>query len=226
MPTKKYDSLDKAYQALTDLEIANDEKDMPCAIIKIPGISSIKITMVSEYDYYYILCPMRDKFINYYANRFVNEKQEIDQKKIIEKLNNFMNDILSVKEPEDVKKKSKTLSYLFEDISVRYEFYYNLKKLRLISRWISWRKYQKLMRPIDTLTIFCYLWLFNFDGLKKKTLDLFKIMNITLAGTNPGSLSVLSNSFNWDTYKKKLAEGSARVTKKMQELALQGNSNN
>lgn len=83
MSTKKYDSLDKAYQALTDVEIANDERDMPCAVITVPGMSPIKITMVSEYDYYYVLSPMRDKFINYYANKFVNEKKDIEQKKII-----------------------------------------------------------------------------------------------------------------------------------------------
>lgn len=224
MSTKKYDSLDKAYQALTDVEIANDERDMPCAVITVPGMSPIKITMVSEYDYYYVLSPMRDKFINYYANKFVNEKKDIEQKKIIEKLNNFINDILSVKEPKDIERKSKTLAYLFDDIKIRYEFFINLKRMGLISKWISWKKYQKLIRPIDTLTIFCYLWLFNFDGLKKKTLNLFKIMNITLAGTNQPSLSVLSNSFDWDIYKEKLAEGSARVTAKIK--ASLTNSNN
>lgn len=223
MPTKKYDSLDKAYQALTDLEIADDDRDVPCAIIKVPGMSPIKITMVNSYDYYYVLSPMRDKFINYYANKFVKEKGDINQKKIVEKLNTFMSDILSVKKPEDVKKRSQTLSYLFEDIQIRYEFFRNLKRMGLISKWVSWRKYQRLIRPLDTLTIFCYLWLFNFDGLKKKTLDLFKIMNITLAGTSRPSLSVLSNSFDWDTYKDALAKGSARITEK---IALQNNSSN
>ena len=219
MPTKKYDSLDKAYQALTDLEIANDERDVPCAIITVPGMSPIKVTMVSEYDYYYVLIPMRDKFINYYATKFVNEKEEVNQKKIVERLNNFINDILTVKTPEDVKRKSQTLSYLFDDMVIRYEFFTCLKRLGLISRWTTWRKYQRLMRPLDTLTIFCYLWLFNFDGLKKKTIDLFRIMNITLAGTNQPSLSVLNSSFDMDSYKEALRRGSERVTKKLAELA-------
>lgn len=224
MPTKKYDSLDKAYQALTDLEIANDERDMPCAVITVPGMSPIKVTMVSEYDYYYVLSPMRDKFVNYYITRFAQEKNETDQKKLVETINNFLNDILSVKKPEDVKRKSATLSYLFDDVLIRYEFFRNLKRMGLISRWTTWRKYQRCMRPIDTLTVFCYLWLFNFDGLKKKTIDLFRIMNITLAGTSRPSLSVLDSSFDWDTYKEALQRGSERVTKKIAEL--QANSNN
>jgi hypothetical protein len=224
MPTKKYKDLDEAYQALTDIEIMDDEQDMPCAIIPTKGLGKITITMVNEYDYWYTLMPMRDTFINYYVNRYYVEKKEHNKEKLIERINLFVAEMTNTKTKEEVNNKANDIMWLFKDINIRYEFFKGIRKMRVIPWYVTWKKYQKSVRPIDTCLIFCYLWLFNFDGLKKKLLNLLKKMNITFQDTNSPSLTVLSNSFNLDTYKKKLQEGTERANQKLGIIPI--NSNN
>lgn len=218
MPTKKYKDMDEAWKVLTDSEIVDDSKEIPCAVIPVRGIPDIKITMVSEYDYWYTILPMRDAFINFYASKFMQTEDANDKKKIVERLNLLINEISKSVKAGDIEKVSHTLATLFDDSKIREQFFRALRKMGCISRWVSWKKWQRIARPHHLMTAFMYLWKFNIDGVKKKALDLLSMMglrNVTGQNTNRQSLSVLSPYFDWDTYKKKLAEGSKRVTEKI-----------
>jgi hypothetical protein len=207
MPTRKYKSLEHAFQALTDLEIEDDSRNFPVARIKVPGLHEIEIKMVSEYDFYYILQPLQNKILNYYVNRFNESKDEITVKRLTEKIKNIIEDISNIQTSEDVEKKSSTLGYLFEEEEIRKEFFDGLKKLGIIKEKVKWVDYQKAARPIDTLTIFCFLWQFNFTGLKKNAKYL--IEKIT-ADTNYHLPTVSTNYGDWDTYKLRLEKAHQR----------------
>lgn len=213
--TNKYKSLDQAYQALTDLEIIDDENNFPIARIKVPGMHVITIQMLSEYDYFYILCPMRESFLNYWINKIAITEDQTDSAKLVEKINNIVKDIESVKSPKDLQDKSQTLAYLFEDIKIRYLFFKALKKMKIVKSWISWRRYQKLMRPIDTIIVFVYLWLFNFDGVKKNV----KLLLAKIGANTNSQLSIISTNYgSWESYKQRLAEAHKRIQAQSEHL--------
>jgi hypothetical protein len=207
MPTQKYKSLDKAYQALTDFEIENDKFNFPVAIINVPGLHKIKIKMVNSYDFYYVLQPLQNKILNYFLNRFNRSTDDIDTKKLTEKIKNIVKEISDIKDEKDLKEKSESLSYLFDEEAVRKEFFNGLKRLRIIKWWVSWKRYELKSRPIDTLIIYCFLWKFNFDGVKKNVKYL--IERIT-ADTNYHLPTVSTSYGEWDTYKMKLQKAHLR----------------
>jgi hypothetical protein len=207
MPTRTYTSIERAYQALTDIEIEDDSRDYPVAIIRVPGLHKIKITMVSVYDFYYTLAPLQNNILNYFVNRFSQTEDEVDIKKLTEKIRNVVEEISKVKTKKDVQDKSESMSYLFDEEAVRYEFFQGLKKMGILKWWVTWRRYQKCVRPIDTLTIYCFLWLFNFDGLKK---NVKLLMEKIIQDTNYQLPTVSTNYGNWDTYKERLQKAHER----------------
>ena len=130
----------------------------------------------------------------------------------------LINEISKTTKVADIEKTAHTLANLFEDHNIRHQFFKALKKIGCISWRVSWRRWQRHARPHHLMIAFVYLWKFTIDGVKKKALGLLSTMglkNTTGANTNRPSLSVLSPYFDWDTYKKKLAEGSKRVTEKI-----------
>ncbi len=230
MPTRKYENADEAYQALTDLEIENDELDMPCAIIKVRGMSPIKIEMLSEYHFHYVLVPLRNKLINYYANHYIavrgDENKKPLKERIVERIELLTTELEKVSSTKEAVAKAKTLAHLFADENPRLELFKALKEMGIISRWIRFKKYQMCMRPIDTVTVFTYLWLFNFDGLKKKALELLVKLGSIIPGTNSPSLIASNPSFDMEHYKVRLAEATARVEAARRAKAEHGLSNN
>jgi hypothetical protein len=208
MPIQKYNDLNEAFQALTDLEIVEDSNNFPIAKIKVPKLHEITIQMLSEYDYFYHLCPMREYFLNYWATHISMTKDNITQDKLIEKIQTIVSDIESIKTKKDFVTRSASLAYLFEDMKIRYYFFKQLKKMKIIKWYVSWKKYQKIVRPIDTITIFVYLWLFNFDGVKKNAKILLARIGL---GMNSQSPIIYNNSSNWELYKKQLAQAHKRL---------------
>lgn len=207
MPTNKYKSIDEAYQALLDLEIVDDENNFPIAKIKVPGMHTITIQMVSEYDYFYVLCPMREKFLTYWVNKIAIMESETDTKKLTKKIEAIVSDIESVRNPKDLNEKSSTLAYLFEDEKIRYAFFKDLKRMKIIKWWVSWKRQQKTMTPLQTIAVFIYLWLFNFDGVKKNVKLLLAKIGAT---TNLQSSTISTNYGNWESYKQRLEEAHKR----------------
>lgn len=168
MPTMKYNNVGEAYKSLTDVEILDDSKNYPVAKIKIKGLCTAKITMLSEWDYYNSFIQMQRIFLSHYAN--VLTRGELDKtqaEKIKSRINLFINEIGIDTTVEAITEKAKGLSFLFDDAEIRKYFFKNLKSYGVIPWWISWKRYQKKARAVDTMTIFCFLWLFNVDGLKK-----------------------------------------------------------
>ncbi len=202
MPTKKY-TPDEAWQALSDLEIEDDSKNIPVAIIRVPGIHNIKIGMLSEHNYYYVFLPMRNIFINHYANRIIKDENIKDNELLMNKLKSFQNDI------SEMKSKSESLTYLFSDVAIRREFFKNLKRMKLISWWVSWNRWQKKVSVLHTMTIFVFLWLFNVDGLKKNAKFLidrtFQVMTTRL----PTESKVFTDL---DTFKKAMTASRKRMS--------------
>ena len=190
MPTKNYESMHEAYKSLTDIEIEDDSKNYPVAVIDVPGIQKISITMLSEYNYWYVFLPMRNRFINYYATKFVNEENETRNEKIIEKIKAFQNDISSYGSDE---KSIKTLQSLFSEVDERKYFFKCLKKMGVIKWWVSWKRWQLRARPIDTITIFVFLWLFNVDGLKKNAKFLIDQMSQAMNTRLPIESKIFEN---------------------------------
>jgi hypothetical protein len=200
-------TLSNAFQALTDLEIVNDEYDFPVAVITVPGMHKLKISMLSEWDYFYVLSPMRESFLNYCLNKFATDEEK-DEKKLVERVKALVDDIRQCKTENDINKRSTALEYIFEDIKIRYSFFKALKKMKIIKWWVSWKRYQKCMRPIDSMTVFIYLWLFNFDGVKKNAKLLFqKIGAITKSHQSITSTS----SIDWHSWKKRQIEIDKRL---------------
>lgn len=213
MPTKTFKSIDEAFQALTDLEIADDKSNFPVARITVPGLHTVNIEMVSEYDYFYVLSPMRVKFINYWLNKLAAQNNEIDTNKLLEKIKNIVSEIDNCRTPEDVNKKAATMSYLFEDEYIRKEFFHNLKQMHIIKWWVGWKRYMQAVKPIGTITIFMYLWLFNFDGLKK---NIFLLLSKIGQNMKSQSYTTLTSYGDWDSYKKMLSEADERIRKQLQ----------
>jgi len=213
MPTQKINSLEEAYQKLSDIEIEDDSnKDgIPLAIINVRGIHRLFITMVSEWDFYKILVPLRDKILNYYANRVANSPSEIDVKRLSEKIKNIAEEIGKLKTQKDIQEKSDTLAYLFEDEIIRMEFFKDLKKLNIIRWYVSWKRWQKHILPHHTMAIFLSLWAFNFDGFKKKTQILLQKMLSISQNTNYPSPIELTSYTDFDSFKKVLDKANERV---------------
>lgn len=170
MPTKNYKNLSQAYKALTDIEIMDDDNDYPVASIKVKGLGKVKITMLSEWDYYNHFIPMQQAFISYYANALTRGETEMTDKKVERiraKVNAFVNEISLESTKEGLLEKARELTFLFDDPKARRFFFKKLKAFGVLPWWIGWKRYQKKVRPIDTMAIFVFLWSFNVDGLKK-----------------------------------------------------------
>jgi len=211
MPSKTFNSFEEAYQALTDAEIENDEREIPCVKIKTEGLPVLKIHQCSEYDYFYILDDFRKRILNYYANLLAREEREIPQKKLVGKINGFLDGMTNANTPQEIADRVKDMTTLFEDHEVRKYFFKTLKRLRVIPWYISWDRWQKRVRPHHTLTAFAYLWAFNFDGLKKKTRILVERITSIFQDTNSAS-AIGSKAFtDWDGFKKQITEGRKRV---------------
>lgn len=202
---KVYNNFNEVFQALTDAEVIDNH---PLAKVKVPGMHTVKIKQVSEYHYFYTLCPMRDIFINYWAGKISKAENTVQAAKLIEKVKTVVNDIGAIKNQKDLLKKAITLTYFFEDVFIRYSFFKNLKRMKLIKWWVSWKRYQECMTPTDTMTMFVLLWKFNFDGVKKNAKILLQKIGL---GMNSQSHTIYSNSEEWESYKKRLAEADAQL---------------
>ena len=87
--------------------------------------------------------------------------------------------------------------------------------MKVVKWWVSWKRYQKCMRPIDTLAVFIYLWLFNFDGVKKNA----KLLLQKIGASTRYHLPTTYQSFgDWESYKKKLAEAHERIQAQLEHL--------
>ncbi len=238
MPVNQHNSIEEAFQALTDIEIVNDENNYPVAEIKVNGVGTIKITMLSEYHYYYILEPLREKILNYYINRLAQEKNILKGEELLDNIKSVFNQIETCKTKEDVIKKAHELSPIFKDKEARFEFFKSLiemeiipidylekfktksifKKKRIIDIEKAWDDWQRKIKPTDPLCMFIYLWLFNFDGVKKKVLCLLEKIGAVI---QQQSFTDWNNSDTWESYKQQLKEGHERIQEK-----LLNNSNN
>lgn len=200
MPTKTYKSLEKAYQALTDIEIEDDRHNFPVAKIKVPGLHTIKVKQLCEYYYYHILIPMREKILNYYINTFAKQENIADNNVLLDKIKLLINDITEAKTPKDIQDKNETLSMIFNEEEIRKDFFLNLKKMKIIKWWIGWKRYEMKMPPIGTLTIFIFLWHFNFDGVKKNVKFL---LEKTIQDTNYLLPTISTNYNDWESWKER-----------------------
>lgn len=226
MPTRKFDSFQQVYQSLTDIEIEDDKNDYPVAVITVAGLGlfgskvKIKIQMVSDWDYYETLLPMRTKLLNYFATLFANEKDnEINSKKILEKIKGVVEDIGSVKTAKDMEKKANTMSNLFEDVNVRELFFRSLKRMKMIPWHVSYKRYRKCTKPLETCIMFILIWHFNFDGVKKKVQSLLQMSAEILQDTSSQSLTGSRHFTDLDSFKKVWKEAHDRSLAKEREFA-------
>ena len=221
MPTLRFNSIEEVYTALTDLEIEDDSSDgVPLAEIKVKGLHRIKVGMVSEWDYYKYLEPLKNAMFTYYAQSIVKAGTEEELKKATKKLKTIQEELTDLK-PGQIKEKASNLLYFFEDRKVRYLFFRGLKKLKVIKWWVSWNRWQKCISRHHTLIIFIMLWAFNFDGFKKKTIRLLESVNSIYARTNSQSPIVSNNFTDFATFQKIHQAGHERLQEKLQD-----NSNN
>lgn len=220
MPTTEYKSIDKAWQALTDIEIEDDEFNYPVAVIRMKGKFlgfnlpfKAKIQMVSEWDYYNKLAPMRMEILNYYANIISKQgKEEQVTEKVTKKISALMEDISS--KARDINEKSEHIQALMQERAVRDRFYKGLKDLKVLPWWLSIKAAQKSLRIVDLVTLFAFLWLFNFDGVKR---NFFFLLNLIRSNTNFHLPTVGTNSENqesWEETKKNLQQAFVRSISK------------
>lgn len=203
MATKVYNSPSEAWKALCDLEIEDDTRDIPVAVIKVPGVCKVQITMLSEWDYYKTFLPLRNTFVNYYASKLTQDENITDMTVIMEKVKAFQNEISKIKETNN----PEVLNYLFSETSVRYEFFRGLKQMRLIPFYVTWKGWQKAVKPIHTASIFAFLWLFNVDGLKKNAKLLIDRIQAAMTVISPTGSKVFRDL---DSFKKAHAAAHAR----------------
>ncbi len=217
MPTKEYKNPTTAWQALTDQEIEDDSREIPVAVIRVPGIGKIRITMLSEYDYFYHFQTARNMFITYYANKIATDENIKDNEIILNKLKAFQNEITQTATEGGAP--AEAITYLFSDAAARFEFFKLLKKIRLIKWHVSWNKWQKRVRVLDTMTIFCWLWLFNVDAVKKNAKFLIDRISRVMITASPTESKVFTDL---ESFKK--AHQAARARDPW--LMSQRNSNN
>jgi hypothetical protein len=214
MPTKKFDNTEQAYQALTDEEIMDDGQDMPVAEIKVAGMHVVKIGMVSEYDYYYRLLPMREELYNYFLNKIAITEDIKDSEQLLEKMKTLVNSLSNLKTKKDIEEKAHSIIYLFEEHNTRLRFFKGLKAMGIVKWWVTWKRYQKCTEVMDTPLFFCYLWAHNFDGVKKKIIRLLqKIQQIT-AVTSSQSLTGLANFQDFESWKRTWQAAHDRLVQK------------
>jgi hypothetical protein len=203
MPTQKFDSLEAVYKSLTDFEIEDDTSSggIPVAEINVKGIHRIKIGMVTEWEFYKYLDPMKNRMLAYFAQGIIaaTTKEELERASV--KIKNLLQEFIGLS-IEETKKRVDKLNYFFEDKSVRHEFFKGLKKLGLIHWWVSWRRWQKKVRRHDTLAIFVLLWAFNYDGFKKKTTALLQTVSTIYASINSQSRTESSSCTDFGTFQK------------------------
>jgi len=203
MPTQKFKSIDEVYKALTDFEIEDDSTSdgVPMAIINVKGIHRIKVGMVSEWDFYKHLNPMKDRMLAYYAQSIIAATTNDGLVRISEKTKQLVTEFTGV-EPQDIKEITNKIAYFFEDEPVRYQFFKGLKEMGIIHWWVSWRRWQKKVTRHHTLTLFIMLWAFNYDGFKKKTTALLESVSTMCAIIRSQSPIESSNYTDFGTYQK------------------------
>jgi len=217
MPTREYQSVGEAYQALTDIEILDDQSNYPVAKVKINGLCTAKITMLSEWDYYYSFIPMQQVFLNHYANTLTRgELDETQAQKIKSRIYLFINEIGLDTTTESIMERAKGLSFLFDDKNVREYFFKQLKKFGVFPWYVTWKKYQKKARAIDTMAIFCFLWLFNVDGLKKNAKFLMAKIGATM---NTESPTASKFSGELESFKAMLQKAKQRESSNKQNIS-------
>lgn len=214
MPTKKFESTDKAYQALTDEEIMDDSKDIPAAEINVPGMHVVRIGQVSEYDYYYCLLPMREELYNYFLNRIAATEDLKDSEQLLEKMKTLVNSLTNIKTKEDLEQKAASVAFLFEETKIRYRFFKGLKAMKIVKWWVSWKRYQEKCKVQDTPLFFCYLWAHNFDGAKKKIIRLLQRIQQITAATSSQSLTGSGNYQDFESWKRTWQAAHNRLAKK------------
>jgi hypothetical protein len=188
---------------LCDLEIEDDSREIPVAVIRVPGVWRVKITMLSEWHYYRHFIPLRNLFVSYYANRVAQDENIKDNSILMEKVKAFQNEISKIKETNN----SEVLTYLFSDVAARYEFFKGLKRCGLLPWFITWRRWQKNVKPLHTCSIFAFLWLFNVDGLKKNVALLIERITQAMNTESPTASRIWHDL---DSFKKAHAEAHAR----------------
>jgi hypothetical protein len=212
MPTTEYKSIEHAWQALTDIEIEDDENNFPVAKIKLRGLFlgfsvpfTAKIQMVSEWDYFEKLAPMRVEILNYYVSMVgKNSNDEKVTEQITKKLAALMEDVSTTARTEP--EKAEQLQSLMNEKAVRIRFYKGLKELGILPWWLTIKSAQKSLRIVDLITLFAFLWLFNFDGVKKNS---FLILSLIKSSTNfhlPTVGISSGNQVSWEDRKKLLQE--------------------
>lgn len=205
MPTKEFKSADQLWQSLTDLELEDDRRDYPAAIVPVKGIGKIKIQMLSEWHYFNVFIPMRAKFITYYANKLASDENIKNKDVILEKIRMFQNEITESKKSGT----SEALTYIFSDIEARYLFFKDLKKMKVIPWWVNWNRWQKTIKPLQTMAIFSFLWLFNVDGLKKNAKLLIDRISQVMISVSPIESKVF---VDLDSFKKAHQAAHARLS--------------
>lgn len=192
--THKFSSLEDVYQSLTEYEIHTWED---CAVINAKGIGKIRIGMISAYEYYSILKPFFEGTFDVYARLLeYSMKDKMDNKaleKYITEKVNFMLGLFGRHEDVEVSKKLLVeLQDFFVFQALRREFWKTLRKLRVISWFVSFRKFERSLTMLDMITVFVYLWLFNEYGVKKKykfLLDKVESIINTESMSSSGTLS-------------------------------------
>jgi len=204
MTTQNHSSPAKAWQALTDQEILDDSQNYPVAKIKIRGVCTAEIRQVSEWHYLHVLVPYKEAVFNYYAQAVAMSSDGEDKDLILEKVKAFENLMHSGSEEE----KSNTLISMFAREDFRRHFLKVLKKVKVIPWWVSFRRWTMKADPVAMPTLFGWLWLFNYDGVKKKLQNLLK--RITQA-TYQDTVTDFNDSKTWESYKAKLQAAHDRV---------------
>lgn len=203
------------------MEIQDDSKDYPCAIITIKGLCKVKVRMVCDYYYYYHLEPFRANILTYYANLWAKENNVTEKDKIISYIQSIVDEIETTEKGKSVKDKADKVSFMFNDAVLRKSVFMCLKKVKAIPWWVSWRRYQRIATPDVLPMLFVWLWLFNFDGLKKKTRLLFQKITRVMDSNLPIDSNTFSDLGSWYARIKK-----ASLRQRQAEGTLPLNSNN
>jgi hypothetical protein len=219
MPTREYETVEKAWQSLTDIEIEDDKMNYPVANIWLRGKLlffnfSVKacIRQVSEWDFAKVLVPWRLNILNYYVNLLsASDSNKSNADKLHNRISALFDGISKSTKPEDVEEKATQIQGLFSDINVVIDFYKMLKKIKVIPFWFRVKDCVRTLRPVDTITLFSWLWLFNFDGVKKNSIYLMNLITqdtnfqLPTVGMESGKKTTMDAA--WNDRKMKLMQG-------------------
>lgn len=197
-----------APKSLEDHEIEDDSKPLESAVIRVAGVGDVRIREVSEYHFWYVLAPMRERFLNHYAN-LLAETRNLNAQQILDKIRTFLNDLSAIK-PEELVARVEAMTRTFSDIDIRLEFFRCLRRMGMVPWWTTFRRWQRSVTPSDAVTIFVWLWVFNLDAPKKKLKILLEKITTTSQDTSYQSVTDWTNSERWESWKRRLVTASLR----------------